>query len=200
MSQVLHPAQDLEPSDYDCVALIRKASALHLALDQIVSESVALRERCVLLAQEAREVQQLGDGTRWKIEKRAQREFSLQMLTAEPRNLRLNTQFSLVFRVIDRNGASLKLRSNDVFEVKVVAAKANNPRKWGPCRQTSLSIIGSARMFPAVTNEVEFAGISLAASKIPAMGVKVWLCVTCVNRQEIKPFQLPSFGVRRSAS
>ena len=200
MSQTLHPSQDFEPSDYESVVLIRKASALHFALVQIVSASVALRQRCTSLAQKVSEVQRLGDGMRWKIKKGLTREFSMQMLTTIPRKMRLNASFSLIFRVIDRNGASIKLRENDVFELKVVAAKADTSKRRSTSDQSSLSLIGTTRVFPTFTHEVAFAGISLTAVNAPTVGIRVWLCVTCLNRSEIKPFQLQPFGVKSSAS
>lgn len=200
MSQTLPSAQHLEPTDYESVALIRKTSSLHLALTQIIKESSTLRERCVQLAQKASEVQELGDGKMWKIGRKPTGDLSLQLLSAAPKKMRLDTSFSLIFRVIDKDGTSVKLRSKDIFELKVVASKTNISKNRRSSTQPPLSIIGTTRVFPTVNHEVAFSGISLTVSNAPLVGIKVWLGLICANRPEIKPFQLQPFVIRPSDS
>jgi hypothetical protein len=197
MSQTLNPAQDPEPSDYDSEALVRKTSSLDIILAQISTESLALRERCALLAQETSEVKQMGDDIASNSEKGAKREFSMQMLTSVPRKMRPKLPFSLIFRVIDRDGSSVKLHSSDIFEVKVVKASTNISNKKSYTTPRPLpSIIGPSMVSPTFEHEVVFAGISLSTNNIPVVGIKVSLCVTCINRPEIKPFELQPFVIR----
>lgn len=198
MSEVLHPAQDYEPSDYECAALLRKTAALDELLTRVSAESTGLKNRCVLLAQEVTEVQKLGDGRLWVVGKETKPEYCFQMLSLLPRKLRLNTPFSLRFRVIDREGVSVMLSPVDVFEVKVTSATTNMSRKKGNSELPFPCLLGPTKVCPTPTHEVAFADITFVSDHIPAMGVKLWLSVTCTTKPEIKQLQLLPFVVKRS--
>ena len=200
MSAVLHPPQDVEPSDYESAAFLRTTAALDELLTRVAAEHTGLHNRCVLLVQEVVEVQKMGEGRWWTIAKRAETEYCFQMLSLLPKKLRLNVPFSLRFRVIDRDGASVKLSPTDVFEVKVVAASTNMSRSKGSTPQPFPCLLGPTKVCPTPTHEVAFPDITFVSDHIPAMGVKVWLSITCCTRGEIKKLQLEPFVVKRAAS
>jgi len=196
MGEVLNPRQSYEPSDVEVAALVRKTADFNAFLTRASAAGSFLKTKCVDLTREIGEMQKMGEGRLWTVKKQEKKQFSLQILTVLPKKVRLNDPFSLRFRVIDRSGGSIRLKSDDVFKLKVTSVVAIFS-KYTPRQSFSPNLVGPTMVYPCPSHEVLFGDISFVIEHLPATGVKVELAVSCCTMPELKPLLLDPIVVRR---